>query len=119
VGHKAAPLIPQHDPILDPRTGVRSDTPLVTDEYLDGLAEKYAASAGLAREAGFDGVDVKACHRYLLSELLASHTREGEFGGSYANRSKLLLRIIRAVREACGEDFIIAPMFPSPKTVRG
>jgi 2,4-dienoyl-CoA reductase-like NADH-dependent reductase (Old Yellow Enzyme family) len=110
-GHKAAPLIPQHDPILDPRTGVTPATPLVTDEYLDGLVEKYAAAARLAREAGFDGVDVKACHRYLLSELLASHTREGEFGGSYENRSRLLLRIIRAVREACGPDFIIACRF--------
>jgi 2,4-dienoyl-CoA reductase-like NADH-dependent reductase (Old Yellow Enzyme family) len=111
VGHKAAPIIPQRDPILDPRTGVKPDTPLVTDEYLAALVEKYAASARLAREAGFDGVDVKACHRYLLSELLASHTREGEFGGSYANRSRLLLRVIRAVREACGADFIIACRF--------
>jgi 2,4-dienoyl-CoA reductase-like NADH-dependent reductase (Old Yellow Enzyme family) len=110
-GHKAAPVIPQHDPILDPRTGVSPATPLVTDEYLDGLAGKYAASARLAREAGFDGVDIKACHRYLLSELLASHTRGGEFGGSYANRSRLLLRVIRAVRDACGADFIIACRF--------
>lgn len=111
-GHKAAPVIPQYDPILDPRTGVTpATTPLVTDEYLDALVEKYAASARLAREAGFDGVDVKACHRYLLSELLASHTRKGEFGGSYANRSRLLLRIIRAVREACGGDFIVACRF--------
>jgi 2,4-dienoyl-CoA reductase-like NADH-dependent reductase (Old Yellow Enzyme family) len=111
VGHQAAPIIPQHDPILDPRTGVTPDTPLVTDEYLEGLVDKYAASARLAREAGFDGVDVKSSHRYLLSELLASHTREGEFGGSYANRSSLLLRIIRAVRDACGGDFIIACRF--------
>ncbi|MDR1904241.1 MAG: NADH:flavin oxidoreductase, partial [Treponema sp.] len=111
VGHRSAPIIPQHDPILDIRTGVTPDTPLVTDEYLDGLVEKYAASARLAREAGFDGVDIKACHRYLLSELLASHTRKGEFGGSYANRTKLILRIVRAVREACGGDFIVACRF--------
>jgi 2,4-dienoyl-CoA reductase-like NADH-dependent reductase (Old Yellow Enzyme family) len=110
-GHKMAPLIPQHDPILDPRTGVSPDTPLLKDEYLAGLVEKYVLSARLAREAGFDGVDIKACHRYLLSELLASHTREGDYGGSYENRSRLILDIIRAVRKACGRDFIIASRF--------
>jgi 2,4-dienoyl-CoA reductase-like NADH-dependent reductase (Old Yellow Enzyme family) len=110
-GHKMAPLIPQHDPILDPRTGVSPDTPLLRDEYLAGMVERYVLSARLAREAGFDGVDIKACHRYLLSELLASHTREGEYGGTYENRSRLILDIIRAVRKACGKDFIIASRF--------
>ncbi|MDR0387073.1 MAG: NADH:flavin oxidoreductase, partial [Treponema sp.] len=110
-GHKAAPLIPQHDPILDPRTGASPDTPLLKDEYLAGLVEKYVLSARLAREAGFDGVDIKACHRYLLSELLASHTREGDYGGTYENRSRLILDIIREVRKACGTDFIIACRF--------
>ena len=41
--------------------------------YLDALTERYVQSALLAREVGFDGVDIKSCHRYLLSELLA-HT---------------------------------------------
>jgi 2,4-dienoyl-CoA reductase-like NADH-dependent reductase (Old Yellow Enzyme family) len=109
--HKPRPLIPQHDPVLDPRSGVSADTVPVSDEYLESLIPAYAASARLAREAGFDGVDIKACHRYLLSELLASHTREGNYGGSYENRIRLLLNIIRAVRKACGGDFIIACRF--------
>jgi 2,4-dienoyl-CoA reductase-like NADH-dependent reductase (Old Yellow Enzyme family) len=109
--HKPEPLIPQRDPILDPRSGVTPDTPLVSDEYLESLVSKYAASARLAREAGFDGVDIKASHRYLLSELLASHTRKGPYGGSYENRVRLLLDIIRAVRTTCGDDFIIACRF--------
>jgi 2,4-dienoyl-CoA reductase-like NADH-dependent reductase (Old Yellow Enzyme family) len=111
LGHKPAPIIPQHDPVLDPRTGVTAETPLVSDEYLESLVEKYAAAARLAREAGFDGVDVKACHRYLLSELLASHTRQGPYGGSYENRSRLIISIIHAIRKACGKDFIIASRF--------
>ena len=65
----------------------------------------------LAKEAGFDGVDIKACHRYLMNELLASHTREGRYGGSYENRSRLLLTVIREVRKATGDDFIIASRF--------
>ena len=110
-GHRFLPLIPQHDPILDPRSGVSADTAPVSDEYLESLVPLYAASARLAREAGFDGVDIKACHRYLLSELLASHTRQGPYGGSYENRTRLLMNIISEVRKTCGKDFIIACRF--------
>lgn len=110
-GHKARPIVPQHDPVLDPRVGLGPDDPVATDEYLGSLVDKYAQSAALAREAGFDGVDIKACHRYLISELMASHTREGKYGGSFENRSRLLLDIIRAVRARVGEDFIIASRF--------
>lgn len=110
-GHKAAPIIPQHDPILDPRTGVGAEDPVCSDDYLDSLVERYVTSAVLAQEAGFDGVDIKACHRYLLNELLASHTRQGKYGGSFENRSRLLLDIIRQVRQAVGPDFIIACRF--------
>ncbi len=111
VGHKAAPIIPQHDPLLDPRVGLSGDEPVVTDEYLDNLVGAYVRSALLAKRAGFDGVDLKSCHRYLLSELLASHTREGKYGGSFENRSRFLLQTIEAVREAVGEDFISACRF--------
>lgn len=106
-GHMARPLVPQHDPILD-KAGNET---IVTDEYLDALTERYVHSALLAKEAGFDGVDIKSCHRYLLSELLASHTREGKYGGSFENRTRFLRQTIRAVRKAVGEDFIVASRF--------
>ena len=105
-GHIARPLVPQHDPLLD-----KGNEVVVTDEYLDALTERYVQSALLAREVGFDGVDIKSCHRYLLSELLASHTREGRYGGSFENRSRFLLRTIEAVRKAVGDDFIVASRF--------
>lgn len=112
-GHAPRALVPQHDPILDPRTGVApgDDSRIVTDAYLDALTERYVVSALLAREAGFDGVDIKSCHRYLLSELLASHTRPGKYGGSFENRTRFLRQTVRAVREAVGADFIIACRF--------
>lgn len=109
--HKMRPMIAQHDPILDPYMGLPEDFPLVTDDYLDHLPEAYVRSAILAREAGFDGVDIKACHRYLLSELLASHRREGIYGGTFENRSRLLLEIIRAVKREVGEEFLVACRF--------
>lgn len=113
VGHIAKPLIVQHDPILDERSGVdpESDSQIVTDAYLDSLVERYVASAKYAREAGFDGVDIKSCHRYLLSELLAGHTREGRYGGSFENRSRLIREIIRAIRHEMGDNFIVACRF--------
>lgn len=110
-GHKGRPIIPQHDPILDSRSNVTDNTPLVTDEYLDALIERYVQSSLLAKEVGFDGVDIKACHRYLVSELLASHTREGKYGGSFENRTRFLRETVRAVKKAVGEDFIVACRF--------
>lgn len=109
--HASAPIVPQHDPLLDPPVGLKADSPVVTDEYLEALQEKYVQAAVLSREAGFDGVDIKACHRYLISELLASHTREGKYGGSFENRTRFLLEIIKKVRAAVGKDFIIATRF--------
>lgn len=106
-----APMVPQHDPLLDPRVSLAPDGPVVSDDYLDALVEKYVQAALLAREAGFDGVDIKSCHRYLLSELLASHTRPGKYGGSFENRTRFLLTVIREVRRAVGEEFIIASRF--------
>ncbi len=111
VGHKAAPLIPQHDPLLDPLVGLKGDEPVLTDEYLESLIPHYVESAVLAKQAGYDGVDIKSCHRYLLSEILASHTRDGRFGGSFENRTRLILTIIKEVRKAVGDDFIIASRF--------
>lgn len=105
-GHRARPIVPQHDPMLD-----KGNEIIVSDEYLDSLPERYVISSMLAKEAGFDGVDIKACHRYLMSELLASHTREGRYGGSFENRSRLLLDSIKAVKRAMGDDFIVASRF--------
>lgn len=108
---KGSPIIAQHDPLLDSRGGIRENDPVVTDEYLDSLPAFYAKAALCAKKAGFDGVDIKACHRYLMSELLASFTRPGKYGGSFENRTRLLRDSIRAVKEVVGDDFIIACRF--------
>ena len=105
-GHLSKPLVPQHDPLLD-----KGNEIVVSDEYLDSLVQRYVISARLAKEAGFDGVDIKACHRYLMSELLASHTREGRYGGTFENRTRLLLDVIKAVKKDLGEEFIVASRF--------
>ncbi len=95
---KPAPLIAHHDGLLDRVFGLPEDYPLVSDEQLDGLPERYVQAARLAYACGYDGVDIKSCHRYLLSELLAAHTRPGKYGGSFENRTRLLLDVVRHVR---------------------
>lgn len=71
---------------------------LATDEYLSTIPEMYADAAKLALEAGFDGIDVKCCHGYLFNELLSAFDREGSYGGTLENRTKLYFDCIDAVK---------------------
>jgi len=95
---KPAPMLAHHDGILDDVQKLSADHPLVSDDYLDRLQDTYVEAARLAYQCGFDGVDIKSCHRYLLSELLAAHTRPGRYGGSFENRTRFLLDVARRVR---------------------
>jgi 2,4-dienoyl-CoA reductase-like NADH-dependent reductase (Old Yellow Enzyme family) len=91
------PLIAFHDPLLDPGK-VDPDGPLLSDDYLDRLPDHYVAAAKLVQRVGFQFIDVKQCHRYLLSELLAARTRPGRYGGSLENRTRLARDIIGRVQ---------------------
>ncbi len=66
-------------------------------------------AATRAREAGYDGVEVMGSEGYFLNQFLVTHTnrREDEWGGSYANRMRLPVEVVRRVRAAVGQDFII------------
>jgi 2,4-dienoyl-CoA reductase-like NADH-dependent reductase (Old Yellow Enzyme family) len=107
----ACPIIPQRDPYRDamvqqqlPQTAIPDNWPIVADGYLDGLVEAYVQAAKLAFEVGFDAVDIKACHGYLISELLACNNRQGRYGGSFENRTRLLLAIIDAIGQQLGKN---------------
>lgn len=71
--------------------------------------EDYARSAALAREAGYDGVEVMGSEGYLINQFIAprSNHRTDEWGGDLAGRSRFPLAILRAIRAAVGHDFII------------
>jgi 2,4-dienoyl-CoA reductase (NADPH2) len=95
------PIIAHHSVYLDPIHKLPPDYPLISDDELDRLQERYVEAARSARRAGFDAVDVKACHRYLVSELLASHTRENSrYGGPFENRSRFLREVAARIRDA-------------------
>lgn len=92
------PLIAVHDPILDSRMGIDSSVPLLDDDSLKRLVDHYVAAARIAYKLGYQFVDVKQCHRYLLNELLAAKSRPGPYGGSLENRTRLPRDIITAIR---------------------
>ncbi|MBI2805321.1 MAG: NADH:flavin oxidoreductase [Planctomycetes bacterium] len=92
------PLIAVHDPILAPRMAIDLTAPLVDDDYLKRLVDHYVRAAKTAHQIGYQFVDVKQCHRYLLSELLAATTRPGPYGGPLENRTRLAREIIAGIR---------------------
>lgn len=104
---KPAPIIACHNPYLDSAMKVAEGTPVITDSELEQLEEKFEAAAILAQKAGFDGVDIKCCHRYLNSELLAGFTRKGRYGETFEGRTAFLLNIVDRIRSRMGNGFIV------------
>ncbi|MEX0712940.1 MAG: NADH:flavin oxidoreductase, partial [Pirellulales bacterium] len=107
-GRRLEPRIAYHHPLLDQRFGIAPDDdgPIWTDDDLERLIDQFVAAAGLAREVGFQFVDIKACHGYLVHEFLSAYTRPGRFGGDFAGRTRLLRETIGRVRQAC-PDLIV------------
>ncbi|MBR3767162.1 MAG: flavin oxidoreductase/NADH oxidase [Clostridia bacterium] len=104
---KPAPLIAYNNPIFEKDSPISSDR-IVTDDYIDSVKEALIKASVLAEKAGFDGVDIKACHRYLNCELLSAFERSGKYGGSFENRTRLLRESILGAMEATGNDFIVS-----------
>ena len=102
-----APLIAYNNPIFEKDQPIAPKR-IVTDTYLDRVGEALIHGAELAQRAGFDGVDIKACHRYLNSELLSAYHRPGRYGGSLENRTRLLRESIAGAKAVCGGDFIVS-----------
>ncbi|CAL9347047.1 2,4-dienoyl-CoA reductase [Streptomyces sp. enrichment culture] len=81
----------------------------LTGAEVEQTIEDFARCAALARSAGYDGVEIMGSEGYLVNEFIASATnrRTDRWGGSYANRMRFPVEIVRRVRERVGEDFII------------
>jgi len=95
---KLEPRIAYRHPILDSKFGITSDEPVLSDDEIRELIAHYVAAAVRAQQAGADFVDIKHCHGYLLHEFLGAHTREGDFGGSFENRTRVLREIVEGIR---------------------
>lgn len=103
-----APLIAYHNPIFEQNSPIADDR-IVTDDYLDRVGEALVRGARLAEAAGFDGADIKCCHRYLNSELLSAYERKGRYGGSFEGRTRLLREAVAGAIASCGKDFSSPP----------
>lgn len=110
------PFIVFHNPVVDKltfidrkrRTTIPSEYPTVSDDYLEKLEDQFVKCAKLAYEAGFQFVDIKQCHTYLLNELLAGKTRSGRYGGDFSNRTRFIKNVVEKIKSEIGNRIKIA-----------
>ena len=110
------PVRAYHNEYLDRAIQVNKNQGIIiSDDELKQIEDLWIEKAILAKEAGFDGVDIKACHGYLISELLSAYTRKDSiYGGRVLeNRSRLLMNIINQLQECFRKDknFLITSRF--------
>ncbi|MBA2946962.1 NADPH-dependent 2,4-dienoyl-CoA reductase [Streptomyces himalayensis] len=81
----------------------------LSDDEVEETIEDFARAAELAQRAGYDGVEIMGSEGYLINEFIAAATnhRDDRWGGSYENRTRFPVEIVRRVRERVGTDFII------------
>ncbi|MDE3056489.1 MAG: NADH:flavin oxidoreductase [Bacteroidota bacterium] len=111
-----APVIAYHHPqadrltFLDKGKGIHltEDYPVVSDDALEKLEDAFVEAAVLAAKAGFDFIDIKQCHTYLLNELLGARIRRGKYGGSFENRTRLIRNILGKIKNELGEKIMLA-----------
>jgi 2,4-dienoyl-CoA reductase-like NADH-dependent reductase (Old Yellow Enzyme family) len=95
---KPEPRILYHHPFLDRRVSVDENCPVLTDDEIRGIIADFQNAARIAADLGFDFVDVKHCHGYLGHEFLSAHTRAGDYGGSFENRTRFLREVTEGIR---------------------
>ncbi|WP_441249411.1 oxidoreductase [Kitasatospora sp. McL0602] len=102
-----------HEDLVAPSAVQAPISPFVpnelTDEQVEQTIEDFVRCAELARSAGYDGVEIMGSEGYLINEFIAAQTnhRTDRWGGSYENRMRFPVEIVRRVRERVGADFIL------------
>ncbi len=94
----------------------------MTIKQIDKFVEAFAKSAKLLKEAGVDGVEVHAVHEgYLLDQFTLKYInhRTDEYGGSFENRYRFAVRIVKAIKEACGNDFPVSLRYSVVSKTKG
>ena len=107
---KSTPLAVVENPYIDDHNSIDGQSGQITfatDEKIEEIVEGFIRGAELAVECGFDSVDVKICHVYILRELLAAYNRPGKYGGSFENRTRATFDIIHGIKERCGDKIDI------------
>ena len=121
------PQILYRHPFLDRKFGLAEDHPVLSDDDIRRIIDRFVVAAGIAERCGADFVDVKHCHGYLGHEFLGAVTRLGPYGGSFENRTRFLREVVAGIRATTGRleigvrlsafDFI--PFRPDPDLSAG
>lgn len=92
-----------------------------TEADIQDIIARFGRTAAVLKAAGFDGVQIHSAHGYLLSQFLSPRTnrRTDRWGGSLANRARLLMEVVSAVRASVGADYPIAVKLNSSDFVQG
>ncbi len=93
------PVVAYNHPVLDRK--FKTPPRVLTDAEIGAITSDYAAAAAVAREAGFDFVDLKCAHGYLGHEFLTAVDRPGPYGGSFENRTRFLREAAEKIHAAC------------------
>ncbi|MBQ8540304.1 MAG: FAD-dependent oxidoreductase [Clostridia bacterium] len=96
--------------------------PEMTKEQIEEIIEAFAKTAKLCRDAGVDGVEVHAVHEgYLLDQFSIEffNKRTDEYGGSFENRYRFAAEVVKAIKEACGEDFPVSLRYSVESKMKG
>ncbi len=105
---KSQPHVVLVNPFLDDKEGTLQ---IFSDQELDQLQERFVDTALLAYQAGFDAVDIKACHGYVINELLAAFDRQNsKYGGLFDNRTQFLTSVIKKIRQEVSQIGIAVRM---------
>jgi len=107
--HEAEPQIAFHQPLLDEKFGIDpgDESVVLSDSDIHRLIDNYVSAAATAEAAGYQFVDIKSCHGYLLHEFLSARPRDGQFGGDFDGRTRVLKTIIGRVRDQFPELMIV------------
>lgn len=115
-----APKAPSAIPLAIP--GIKFGTPVaLTHAEITDLVTRFADAAAVARDTGFDGVQLHGAHGYLFSQFLSplSNQRDDDWGGDLAARARFLLETVAAIRRKVGADYPIAIKLNSADFQRG
>src|SRR5581483_8142405 len=120
---RSEPRILYRHPLLDRRLKLPDDYPLLSDGDIRGIISDFHRAAEMAWKLGFQFVDIKHCHGYLGHEFLSAHTREGDYGGSFENRTRFLREVVEGIRTVAPElkigvrlsAFDTVPYWPDPQ----
>ncbi|OGO59995.1 MAG: hypothetical protein A2029_05800, partial [Chloroflexi bacterium RBG_19FT_COMBO_47_9] len=106
IDNKTAPIIAQHNKYIE-GANLLPDECIVSDVDLHIAEEKFGVFAKLAKEAGFNSIDIKCSHFYLASELLSAYYRPGEYGGTFENRTRFIMNCMRAAKPETNHSFFL------------